>query len=79
MILFDHIKMGLILLVIFGIPVLFLIYVRKIDKSYYKRVIGDLPDEVKAQLIMLLLGRVAVWLLVFLLYFPALIHPIPLL
>lgn len=51
MTLFDHIKMGLMLLVIFGIPVLFLIYVHKIDKGYYKRVIGDLSDEVKEQLI----------------------------
>lgn len=51
MTLFDHIKMGLMLLAIFGIPVLFLIYVHKIDKGYYKRVIGDLSDEVKEQLI----------------------------
>lgn len=51
MTLFDHLKMGLMLLVIFGIPILFLIYIHKLNKSYYKRVIGDLSDEVKEQLI----------------------------
>ena len=38
-------------LVILGVLFFFLIYIHKINKSYHKRVIGDLSDEVKEQLI----------------------------
>lgn len=43
----DNITMYLILLIIFGIPVIFLLWTRKNEKSQ----VEDLPDEIKEQLI----------------------------